>query len=136
MEPALQRGRWRRPRLLLGLLLLAFVAGAMTFWVFLTEDRISPAGVHRVKKGASKAEVEAILGPPRDYQATEAKFWDTGETASEAGTWWGSGYMIEVYFDQKGKVVRRQGATAVTRNPLIRIKRRIMGEPDHGIVTD
>jgi hypothetical protein len=45
---------------------LAVLAGALVLWP--RPDRITRENFDRIRKGMSRAEVEAILGPPGDYR--------------------------------------------------------------------
>jgi hypothetical protein len=75
-------GDVRRRTLLVVLAGLAVVAaGAVVLWP--REDRVTRANFGRIRTGMSRAEVEAILGPPGDYRTGH------GETAyGYMGTGW------------------------------------------------
>src|SRR5437867_394492 len=118
-------------------LLVAILGGIfLALKVVASGGSVNQANVQRIKKGMSKSEVEALLGLPQRYQKCEAKFWDTGETATEAGQWQEDGYAIEVYFDAGARVVRRQGMTVASDNVFVRFRRWLGITSGPGVVTD
>jgi hypothetical protein len=75
----------RRPKLLVVLAVLAVIvaAGVVVLWPQTEPNRITSENCDRIKEGMSRAEVEAILGPPGDYRTS------LGETMLVDGAWRG-----------------------------------------------
>jgi hypothetical protein len=105
-----------------GLAALLLVAGAFVFWPrALPPSRITRENFHRIRVGMSRAEVEAILGPPEDYangdteQDGAATVQDYSQVAtaeaflyrppcSWQGDWRDDRIHIHVALDLEGKV--------------------------------
>jgi hypothetical protein len=89
----------RRRKLFLALMALAVV---VVVWPARTrEARITPENCARIQMGMTRAEVEAILGPPRDYTSTanvEPIFTFVDEV------WAVDGLALGVNFSPVGKV--------------------------------
>jgi len=67
----------RRRTLLVALAGLAVVVTAGTVVLWPRPERITRANFHRIREGMSRAEVEAILGPPGDYRTGLGETWFT-----------------------------------------------------------
>ena len=70
----------------------------------------------RVKDGMTQAEVEQVLGmPPGDYSTRPTNFLCASTTSSPMPkemryhrSWAGNDLLVDVYFDQNGRVVRAE----------------------------
>ena len=99
-----KRKHWGWPSIALALLaLLAFV-------MFNTaRRRISRTNYERIELGMTAVEVQDILGPPTDFDnsprySAMLSGAIRGRSTSEELDWIGSDVMIEVYFDETGRV--------------------------------
>jgi hypothetical protein len=79
---------------------LAALAGAAALALWPRADRVTRANFDRIRVGMSRAEVEAILGPPGDYRTGRTKeesdpldppCFDIDETAFNADAYYGLG---------------------------------------------
>jgi hypothetical protein len=59
--------RRRKPLVALAGLAVVVAAGVVVLWPRTAPERITRENYDRIRNGMSRAEVEAILGPPRDY---------------------------------------------------------------------
>jgi hypothetical protein len=64
----------RRRKLLVALAALAVVVAAGVVMLLPPEDRLTEQNFDQISVGMSRAEVEAILGPPRDYSTGPLKY--------------------------------------------------------------
>jgi hypothetical protein len=108
----------RRRKLLVALagLAVTVTGGVVVLWP--RGDRITRENCDRIQEGMSRAEVEAILGPPGDYLTagpsnTTADLFDENgnvRTVRHDGTvicfWVGDRAIIYVPFDRNGKTTR------------------------------
>jgi len=69
--------KWKLRRVLAG---LAVLMAAATFLFWHGRDRVTAENYERLRKGMTRAEVEAILGPPGDYAS--------GPAVGEDELWW------------------------------------------------
>jgi hypothetical protein len=105
---------------------LVALAGVAAFVLWPRPDRITEENYYRIKEGMSRAEVEAILGPPGDYRngpTTNAEpegrlFLLSGGFCSDA--WRGDTGIIRIEFDRSGHVARVDFGSdyRVDRSPL------------------
>jgi hypothetical protein len=116
----------RHKRKLLALGVLALL-GAAAFVLWPRPNRVTRENYDRIRKGMSRAEVEAILGPPGDYSTVDSE----GLGVSDVGfdhsgsqdvtvAWVSDGADVWVFLNPMGKVVGKQyiPLRAVDRGPL------------------
>jgi hypothetical protein len=119
------KGKWGRAVPLAGLVVL-LAAGA---FVACPPERVTRANFYRIAPGMSRAEVEAILGPPGDYRTglgetaspidgdglPDEEWEDTGSEwhdlpmfrgVAKAGTWVGDSVQIHIDIDGDERVLR------------------------------
>jgi hypothetical protein len=108
----------RRRKLLLAtvaaVVALAMVAGAGAFAHRPGPDRITKEGIDRIWPNMSRAEVEAIFGPPGDYRTGPVEcdarlvplqfFPGVPNPSDDALCWAGDSAYITVLFDPTGRV--------------------------------
>jgi hypothetical protein len=108
----------RRRTLLVALAGLAVVAaGVVVLWP--GRDRVTPENFDRVRAGMTRAEVDAILGPPGDYttaptegvRVTRSKDYPTfrapgSESAYLQSCWLSDTAQAVVWFDYSGRANR------------------------------
>jgi hypothetical protein len=103
----------RRRILLTAAVLVALVLGvALLSWLASLRPGITYANFQRIEVGHSQADVEALLGPPRDFSPNGTICW--GELYNgklvlghQKVVWGGDAGAIVVVFDEEGSVVRK-----------------------------
>jgi hypothetical protein len=105
-----------RRRKLLALVGLAVVAGVAAFALWPQPNRITRENCARIRKGMSRAEVEAILGPPGDYTSgpmfvegnaptDDAYLYFTADKDPGA-VWCGdAGFIVVLYYPSSGRAL-------------------------------
>ena len=124
----------RRRKLLVALAGLAVVVAAGMVMVWPRPERITRENFDRIREGMSRAEVEAILGPPRDYRTrigetdygrTENTWiadrgpdfalgtnWVPGQSKGKPylkADWMDDSFRITIVIGQSGSVVDKEG---------------------------
>ena len=92
---------YKRRRLTVGLIVLAFAAVTVVACVFLNSAS-TPAKVEQIKKGMARAEVDAILGPPTTVT------WVPDAPDDPPIYWWtiaewefSNGYVFVVFYENQ-----------------------------------
>jgi hypothetical protein len=138
----------RKRKLLVVLAALAVVvaAGAVVLWP--RPERVTKENYDRIRAGMTRAEVEAILGPPGDYRTGHGEMdyggtwlsdpgpgfalrtsWGPGESTKYLrADWMGDSFGIVILIGQSGSVVHKLGLPRRTPqgplgNLLWRLKR-------------
>lgn len=132
------RGRKLRWTVAAGLVLLAGIA-AVVLWP--RPSRVTPENYERIRDGMTRAEVEAILGPPGNYTTAPVvyRFGANGTFPAPEGNpppsidnaafWWSDVVVILVDFGEAGLVTRKYDFPAgfvepdPVKNLLWRVKR-------------
>jgi hypothetical protein len=120
-----------------GLVVLLLAVGVFVAWP--RPNRITQENFDRIQQGMSRAEVEAILGPPGDYRTLPQEFepWALTSVAfqpSSKASFWHANTMsismsISIEFDESGRAQGRSASTSQTivngpfDNLLWRVKR-------------
>lgn len=104
-----------------GLTLALLAVGAFLVWP--REDRITQTNFARIREGMTRADVEAILGPPGEYDTRptpywkdwgdshkqvvfdEAEFWRALNALSPTQEWSTDTALIKVLYDRSGTTV-------------------------------
>ncbi len=112
----------RRRKLLPGALAVLVLAGVATFALWPSPHRVTRENCGRVREGMTRAEVEAVLGPPGDYRTGPVNFdgglvFDGGfvplkvtpitmpwESDVDDARWAGDSAYLAVRFDSAGRV--------------------------------
>jgi hypothetical protein len=115
--------------LLVVLAALAVVGAAETVLLWPGADRVTRENVGRIRKGMSRAEVYAVLGPPGDYRTAPVEYnlleLLAGGSAESAGTgytveedcWRGDAFVIGVGYGHDGRVRNHSRADALKPKP-------------------
>jgi hypothetical protein len=90
----------RRRTLLVLLAGLAVVVAARVIVLWQQPDRITRENCDRIREGMTRAEVEAILGPPGDYTT-----WPTDITRWPRGTDWRMGDLFAEWRGDEGRIL-------------------------------
>jgi hypothetical protein len=116
----------RRRTLLVVLAGLAVVGAAGVVLLRLQEDRVTRANYDRIQIGMSRADVEAILGPPGDYSTTQMAYlledpWPVESWPSDdrvvVEEWCYDKASIDVAFTPTGTVMRARFWTGSLTDP-------------------
>jgi hypothetical protein len=103
------------------------LAGAVLALAWPLPSRVTRANFDRIKEGMSRADVEALLGPPGDYTTAPTSFdrmegvWRPG---SKEAKWEGDECMVVVDFDASGHAVGKlfsPGAATLDYGPVDRL---------------
>jgi hypothetical protein len=76
--------------------------GAFILWP--RPDRATQENFNRIQPGMSRAEVEAILGPPGDYRSGYTHDYETRASLPDDLIWETDHVIIVVYFKASGRV--------------------------------
>jgi hypothetical protein len=111
-----------------GLAMLALLAaGAFALWP--RPDRVTRENVHRISEGMTRAEVEAILGPPGDYSTgplrehgcPQSSYHDLAMLMAEVGEggalWLSDTGQAVIWFDSRGRVMEDPFFSECAREP-------------------
>jgi hypothetical protein len=95
----------RRRKLLVALAGLAVVvaAGVIALWPT-RPNRVTRENYDRIQIGMTRAEVEAILGPPGDYTTRPQTLWWPPWSVGLSDRWRGDEFAIGLIFDHKRRV--------------------------------
>jgi hypothetical protein len=102
----------RRRKLLTAVVGLAVLVAVGAFVLWPRQDRVTRENYDQIKVGMTRAEVDAILGPPGDYTTVEP--FGTGYGQQSEGTqliipptvdWVGDEGYLQVGFDDEDRVV-------------------------------
>jgi hypothetical protein len=113
--------RWKPVAVLVGLVL---VAGALILQARLVQNRITPANFARIHPGMTRADVEAILGPPGDFTtresiildppSTDSRYWPAPRRVYE--DWITDSNGVEIAFDPATGLVEEIGRLEVCQS--------------------
>ncbi len=102
----------------LRLVILALVAVALlAVLVFRPRPRITPENYDRVRVGASRADAEALLGPPATVSDAGGNFRAEGTTEL---AWEGEKGKITALVDKSGRIINRAWIPAKAEAPAQR----------------
>jgi SmpA / OmlA family len=122
-----------RRRILLAALAVLVVAGAFELWASWRPNPITQENYARIQEGMSRAEVEAILGPPADYTTGPLTY--AGSTLKDlvpGYEWFPSGeYVASEPIGEGYYKVRWQ---YVLREPIGEVYYRVQWQNDTAIV--
>jgi hypothetical protein len=109
-----------RRRKLIAAVGLAVLVAVGAFVLCPRQDRITLDDFIRINYGISRAEVEAILGPPGNYTTAYVSYRNgqgsfhsppVGNNAAD-GKWWTNAAAVSVEYDESGHLTRKMFAPA------------------------